>query len=125
MSSTALALDAGARDTRAPPHRGVLVAIAVACLALAAGIAVLGARNDVEHIHIALLEWISAPYIAAGLVAWWRRPASRLGLVMIGGGFASGLSALQFSQHPDVSTIGRSSMWWSQRSSCTCISPFW
>jgi hypothetical protein len=106
MTSTVFALDADARDTRGPPHVGALIAIGTACVALAAFIAVLGARNDVEHIQIALLEWISVPYIGAGLVAWSRRPDSRLGLLMIAGGFASGLSAFQFSHHPHLSTVG-------------------
>jgi signal transduction histidine kinase len=53
-----------------------------------------------------LLAWISVPYVAAGLVAWWRRPDSRLGPLMIAGGFISGLSALQFAQHDLPFTIG-------------------
>jgi signal transduction histidine kinase len=53
-----------------------------------------------------LLTWISVPYIAAGLVAWSRRPESRLGPLMITGGFASGLSALQFAERDLPYTIG-------------------
>ena len=46
-------------------------------------------NDGVTGVQVALLEWISIPYIAAGLVAWWRRPDSRLGLLMIVGGFAT------------------------------------
>ena len=65
-------------------------AIAAAGLATAgAALALALANDDVSGIQIALLEWISVPYVAAGLVAWWRRPDSRLGLLMIAGGFAT------------------------------------
>ena len=50
--------------------------------------------------------WVSVPFIAAGLIAWWRRPASRLGKLMVVGGFASALSALQFAELPLFFTVG-------------------
>jgi signal transduction histidine kinase len=81
--------------------------VALAGLVVAASFTAYGlSNNDVSGIQIALLAWISVPYIAAGLVAWWRRPASRLGVLMIAGGFASGLSALQFAEEPAPFTVG-------------------
>ena len=57
--------------------------------------------------QVALLEWISMPYIVAGLVAWWRRPDSRLGVLMIAGGFATGpLRARVRAASPLPHTIG-------------------
>jgi signal transduction histidine kinase len=41
--------------------------------------------------------WIILPYILAGLVAWWRRPESRFGPLMIGAGFAAFLSHLSWT----------------------------
>src|SRR5213592_862455 len=94
----------GARD---PPRLSVLRAVAVAGLATAAGSIALGLTNDgVSGIQVALLEWISIPYIAAGLVAWWRRPDSRLGVLMVVGGFATGISGLAFAQFALPHTIG-------------------
>ena len=69
-------------------------------------IVALGLRNDVAGIRIALMVWIVLPYIAAGLLAWHLRPASRLGPLMIVGGFATGVSALQFSGDETLLTIG-------------------
>ena len=62
--------------------------------------------DGVSGVQIALLQWISVPYVAAGLVAWWRRPASRLGPLMIAGGFASGLSSLQVVSSDLPYTVG-------------------
>ncbi len=96
---------ADASGARAPKH-WQLLAIALAGCGLAACSIVLALSSDVSNLQVALLEWISLPYIAAGLVAWWRRPDSRLGLLMIAGGFATGLSALQFAHADVLHTIG-------------------
>jgi signal transduction histidine kinase len=95
------------RAARAPPSPVLLWAIALAGLGIAAAFTAYGATNhDVSGIQIALLAWISLPYITAGLVAWWRRPESRLGPLMIAGGIGSGLSALQFAAHDLPFTVG-------------------
>src|SRR3954452_11106481 len=92
---------------RAPPRPLVVRAIAIAGLLTAAGSLALALTNDgVSGIQVALLEWISIPYIAAGLVAWWRRPDSRLGVLMVVGGFATGISGLAFAQFALPHTIG-------------------
>ena len=56
--------------------------------------------------QVALLDWITIPFVLAGLVAWWRRPDSRIGPLLIAGGFASGLSALQLTHVDTLYTIG-------------------
>jgi signal transduction histidine kinase len=92
---------------RAPPRPLVLRTVAIAGLLTAAGSLALALTNDgVSGIQVALLEWISIPYIAAGLVAWWRRPDSRLGVLMIIGGFATGISGLAFAEFALPHTIG-------------------
>jgi signal transduction histidine kinase len=96
--------------TRAGPASGppiyVLAVIALAGCVLAVFSITLAIREGVPDIQIALLEWISLPYIAAGLIAWWRRPESRLGPLMILGGFATGLLALQFTDIQALQTFG-------------------
>ena len=88
------------------PHPLVLAAIALAGVALC-GFSIHVATNEgVPDIQVALLQWISIPYIAAGLIAWWRRPESRLGPLMIGVGFSTGLLCLQFVDNTPLWSIG-------------------
>jgi signal transduction histidine kinase len=93
-------------DTGAP-NRWLLAGIAaVGCVVPLRSIAVALTSDDVDLVSVALLDWITVPYILAGLVAWLRRPESRLGLLMIAGGFASGLSALQLTHVDALFTVG-------------------
>jgi signal transduction histidine kinase len=81
----------------------------LAALGLAAATASLAFALEVHHpdpVHVFLIEWVSVPYIVAGLVAWWRRPESRLGLLMVAGGFASAFSGWQFSARAGEYTLG-------------------
>jgi len=89
------------------PNRYALGAVAaVGCVAPLRSIAVALTNDEVDLVSVALLDWTTVPYILAGLVAWLRRPESRLGLLMIAGGFASGLSALQLTHVDALFTIG-------------------
>ena len=36
-----------------------------------------------------LIDWITLSYVLCGLVAWWRRPESRFGPLMIAAGFVN------------------------------------
>src|SRR6266508_1516104 len=74
------------------PSPAMLAAIAFAAIAAAAATLALGLANDeVDHvaIRVFLNDWITLNYIGAGLIAWWRRPDSRFGLLMIGAGFVN------------------------------------
>jgi signal transduction histidine kinase len=96
-----------AAGARQPPSLSVLRALAVAGVATAGGALALAlANDDVSGIQIGLLEWISVPYIAAGLIAWWGRPDSRLGVLMIAGGFTTAASALAFAEYSVPHTVG-------------------
>jgi hypothetical protein len=76
------------------PNPWLLAAFAlVGCAAPVRSIVLALTSDDVDLVQVALLDWVTVPFILAGLVAWVRRPESRLGLLMIGGGFAPGLSA--------------------------------
>ena len=89
-----------------PPRVPVLVAIVVVATGLAAVSAWLATDDGVPELEVALLQWISIPYVAAGVIAWWRRPESLLGPLMIGGGFATSLLGLQFAGSAAVQTFG-------------------
>ena len=63
-----------------PPNRYLLAAVAaVGCVAPLRSAAVALADEDVDLVSVALLDWVTVPYILAGLVAWLRRPESRRG----------------------------------------------
>ncbi len=57
-------------------------------------------------LRAALLDWIVLPYVLAGLVAWWRRPDSRFGPLMVVAGFVMFLSGLQWSNQALPYTVG-------------------
>lgn len=57
--------------------------------------------------HSTLIGWITVPYILSGVVAWWRRPDSRFGPLMIAAGFATFVSTLTLAGGDVLSTIGQ------------------
>jgi signal transduction histidine kinase len=87
----------------------VLWALALAgCAAGWALVALAYASDHVPEpgIRAALLDWIVLPYILAGVVAWWRRPESRFGPLMVAAGFVMFLSGLQWSNAALPYTVG-------------------
>jgi signal transduction histidine kinase len=100
----------GANDAHARgPSAVVLAGIALLGCAAAVVTVVLGYRNEALEdagIQAALYDWITLPYILSGIVAWSRRPQSRLGPLMIAAGFAMFLSSVGWSSNPLVHTIG-------------------
>ena len=99
----------GARGTAEPPRPCVLSAIAVAGGAAAACSVWLAFASDhvVEPgLQAALIDWITLPYILAGLIAWWRRPDSRFGPLMVAAGFAVFVSGLQWTSVVLPYTVG-------------------
>jgi signal transduction histidine kinase len=106
MTVSALAHDAGMWVSRAPP-KAYALALAVAGLVAPVYSVTLALRVDhVSQIQLGLLEWITVSYILVGLLAWFRRPESRLGMLMIAGGFAIGVSTLQFEHQDHLYTAG-------------------
>ncbi len=76
---------------------------------------VLALTNDVigydlgEPLVIALLSvWVTLSYILCGLLAWWHRPASRFGPLMIAAGFVNFLASLSWATNDLVFTFGQS-----------------
>jgi signal transduction histidine kinase len=91
------------------PKPAVLAAIAVAGVAAAATTLALGlTNNEVDHvgIRVFLNDWITLNYIGAGLIAWWRRPDSRFGPLMVAAGFVNFLATLDWATAAVPFTIG-------------------
>jgi signal transduction histidine kinase len=93
----------------APPPPVVLWALAVAACAAASAVVVLALTSDhvtEPGIQAALMDWGVLAYVLAGTVAWWRRPASRFGPLMIAAGFAFFATSLSWSNAGVPFTIG-------------------
>ncbi len=114
MASVAFAPVADLGAARAPPRSSVLWAIGVAGVA-AAGISfALALLSDLvagqlgEPLVVAMLTvWLTLSFILCGLFAWWRRPTSRFGPLMIAAGFTNFFATLVWSPHDIPYTVGQ------------------
>jgi hypothetical protein len=91
------------------PRSWILWAIAVAAAEVVTGTMVLAlASNTLDRpaLRAFLVGWIVVPYVLSGILAWWRRPASRLGPLMLATGFAMAATALQWFEQPMLFSIG-------------------
>jgi signal transduction histidine kinase len=91
------------------PRPSVLGAIAVvgaAAIAVSVALALTSDHLTERGVQAALLNWITFGYIAAGLVAWWRRPASHFGMLMVTAGFVMFLSSLSSADAALPYTVG-------------------
>jgi signal transduction histidine kinase len=108
MAASAPPWSAGPGVARAPAP-SVLWGVALAgCAAAAVSVELAFVSDHLPEpaVRAALLDWITLPYILAGLVAWWRRPDSRFGPLMVASGFAMFLSSLQWANPAGPFTLG-------------------
>ena len=99
-----------ANRLRAPTPFVLAVIALIALVAAGMVIAVrLGSAfpGDEPGLQAGLLDWIVLSYIFSGLVAWRRRPDSRLGPLMIAAGFATSLSSLSSASGALPFTLGQ------------------
>ncbi len=113
MEGSALAQETHLGGFR-PPRPAVFLLIALAGGAAAGCSIVLALRNDTigsdlgEPLVIALLSvLVTLSYVLCGLLAWWHRPASRFGPLMIAAGFANFLASLSWATNDVVFTLGQ------------------
>lgn len=113
MAVSAVASPVGLSVARAP-RQSTLWAMALSGAAAAACSLVLALTNDAigaelgEPLVIALLSvWITLSYVFCGLLAWWRRPESRFGPLMIAAAFGNFLVTLSWSSSDVVFTVGQ------------------
>ncbi len=91
------------------PQSWMLWAIVVAGIGVVTASLILALASDQLNrpgLRAFLIGWIAIPYVVGGILAWWRRPASRLGPLMIATGFAMALTPLQWSTQPLVYSVG-------------------
>jgi signal transduction histidine kinase len=84
----------------------VLQGIALAGVAAVGASIALAIASDHPVVHTVLINWIVLSYVLSGVVAWWRRPESRFGPLMILAGFSSFLSTLSWAEGRLLHTIG-------------------
>ncbi len=99
MAGSAFASDLALGVARAP-RLWRLWAIGTAGCAAAGATLALGLASDgsAEPVARAItVDWIVLSYILAGLIAWWSRPESRFGPLMVAAGFAAFLSHLSWT----------------------------
>jgi signal transduction histidine kinase len=92
-----------------PPNAFVLWAILLVGGAVAAVVVTLALTSpdlDRPGLRAAVATWAFLPYVVAGVIAWWRRPASGFGPLMVVAGFALAASSLQWSSVPALYTVG-------------------
>jgi signal transduction histidine kinase len=97
-------------EFRIAPKPHVLLAIASAGLGASATSFALALTSDHVRepgLQASLMVWMILPFILGGLVAWWRRPESRFGLLMVAAGFGIFLSNLAWANTPLPFTIGQ------------------
>jgi signal transduction histidine kinase len=93
----------------AAPSRRVQVAVVLGGVVAGATLVTLALTSPglaQPGYQAALACWVTLTYVLAGLVAWRRRPESRLGVLMITAGFASCVNFLVWSENDVLFTIG-------------------
>jgi signal transduction histidine kinase len=61
-----------------------------------------------EPLVVALLSnWLTVSYILCGLFAWWRRPESRFGALLVAAGFVNFISTLAWTTNDLTFTLGQ------------------
>ena len=91
------------------PSAAVLCAVVAAGLAAAACTILLALTSDhipEPGVHAGLAVWGILGFVLAGVVAWWRRPESRFGILMVMAGTAWFLATLSSANLAIPYTIG-------------------
>jgi len=94
---------------RSHPPRLIIGALALAAVAAAAGgfeLSLMGEYGRAPEIHAAIVGWITLSYVLCGLAAWWRRPESRFGPLMVVAGFSPFFSRLSDADAEVLHAVG-------------------
>lgn len=108
MGTTVLA-QAHADSTAKGPNPLILLSLAAGGVVVGITLIVLAATGEgiqEPGLSALLACWLTVPFIAAGLIAWRRRPESRLGVLMVTTGFITFTSFLNWSANDVLYTIG-------------------
>ncbi len=110
VSATAQAVPGGSPIVARVPSGAVVWAVVLAGIAgsaAAATVAMTTGRTTEPEWQAALFAWIVLTYTVGGAIAWWRRPDSRFGPLMIAAGAAMFVSSLYFADAAALFTLGQ------------------
>ena len=96
-------------QSEARPGRGAVATIGLLGVGLGIFLVLIAygqVGEDAPALWAFLYCWVTLSYLAAGLIAWRRRPESRLGPLMLLAGFGTFISFLGFSTNDLVFTLG-------------------
>ena len=94
------------RTAAATAPKALLWFITVVLLAGFGGSLAMISPSDIAPVHAALILWIALSYTVSGLVAWWHRPANRIGPLMVLTGSVTLASTLYWSDNAVLHTVG-------------------
>jgi signal transduction histidine kinase len=86
-----------------------MAVLALAALAAAFGafeLSLAGDYGPAPGVHAALVAWITLSYVFCGLIAWWRRPESRFGPLLVAAGFSPFVARLSEAEIQALQTVG-------------------
>jgi signal transduction histidine kinase len=108
LAVTAQAPEDSGQNSRAPSPASVVTVAFAGFLAAALSVLVVlaGDVGPEPRVEAAIIAWIVVAYVLGGLVAWWRRPDSPFGFLMIAAGFAPLVSKLSGLNTDVPYTIG-------------------
>ena len=108
MSSVVQSVDGDQPVIVAPSHRTVIALASAAVLGAAVIVWLAYTTEDLTRpgLRAALACWVTVPYVAAGLIAWRRRPDSGLGALMVTAGFVTFVNFLVWSEDDLLFTLG-------------------
>ena len=86
--------------------RWLIVSGACAAAAASVELALASDRLAERELQVALLNWVTLPYIVAGVIAWSRRRESAFGPLMITAGVVMFISSLQWANATAPYTVG-------------------
>ena len=95
---------------RRPLSRATAVSIAVSTAVAVCGSVLLtftSGRVEAPWGPALLFAWMISIYVLCGLLAWWRRPGSRLGVLMVAAGFGMALTTLGRADNAVVHSVGQ------------------
>jgi signal transduction histidine kinase len=106
MATAVLAQGIRAGGRARPALLWAVGAAGVAAIAVCTALTLSSDHQTDRGVQALMMDWIIFGYVFAGLIAWWRRPSSHFGLLMIAAGFVMFLSSLSSANAPLPYTIG-------------------